>query len=192
MDPLSVIVGATAGAILGIGGNFAYDWLRATLDTRSDGKLDIAGTWGEWTPKGYSRQFSVGVIRYRFWKRRYEFDGTNYHNDGSPFCYWRTTSSSIDRSRREFHYVFETRDAASMQVTLYGYGVISLVREGKLLVPGDGFYIYSTGDDSARQMSHTMQRLDPAGFKRLTENAATELERQMPNEWAQRAANSPV
>lgn len=176
-----------AGAVLGVAGNFAYDAIRVMLDQRSDGKLAITGVWGEWTPDGFGRQFSIGEIRYRFWKRRFEFNGTNFYNDGRPFCHWATTASYIDRERREFHYIFANQDLNSPHVSSYGYGVVSLAEIGKRIVPTSGFYLYS-GPNGARQMTHTMNRVtDTALFRDRSQNVAGDLKRFFPEEWDQRS-----
>lgn len=176
-----------AGAALGVAGNFAYDAIRALLDQRSNGKLAITGVWGEWTPHGYGRQFSVGEIKYRFWKRRFDFNGTNYYNDGRPFCHWVTTASYIDRKNGEFHYIFANKDLNSPHVSSYGYGVVTLAEISKRVVPTGGFYLYS-GPDGARQMTHTMNRVtDSALFRDRTKNVASDLDRFFPVEWKQRS-----
>lgn len=178
---------AITGAVLGIGGNFIFEYLRSLVGRRAGGKLAIEGTWCEWTPEGYGRQFSVGVIKYRFWKRRYDFDGTNYHNDGRPYCHWNTTASYVDKERKEFHYIFGNHDLSSPHVQSYGYGVISLVMRGDELVPSDGFYLYS-GAGGARQMGHSMVRVtDPALFLDRSVSAASDLQKVLPQEWHQRS-----
>lgn len=185
-------VWAIVGAVFGIGGNFVFEYLRALVARNSGGKLAIEGTWCEWTPEGYGRQFSVGVIRYRFWKRRYDFDGTNYHNDGRPYCHWRTTASFVDKDRNEFHYVFANYDLAAPQVQSYGYGVVTLLAEDDDLVPRAGFYLYS-GPSGARQMGHTMVKVtDSALFRDRSKNAAKALKKVMPKEWQQRSDAAPV
>lgn len=180
------------GAVLGVAGNFAYEAIRGAMERRAGGKLDIEGKWGEWTPDGYGRQFSAGEIKYRFWKRRYDFDGTNYFNDGQPYCHWVTTASYIDKDRKEFHYIFANHDLTSPQVRSYGYGVISLVRTAESLTPVSGFYLYS-GPTGARQMSHTMHRIsDPALFSDRSENVSEDLKRVFPDEWNRRSDRAPV
>ncbi|WEO78705.1 hypothetical protein BJQ94_06655 [Cryobacterium sp. SO2] len=180
-----------AGAILGVAGNFAFEFLRSRLERNSGGKVKIEGTWGEWTPKGYGRQFSVGEIKYRFWKRRYDFNGTNYYNDGRPYCHWYTTASYIDKERNEFHYIFANHDLSSPQVQLYGYGVIKLGAEGGGLVPLSGFYMYS-GPRGARQMGHTMRQVkDPNEFADRSREAAAGLQRIFPVEWMLRSDSAP-
>ncbi|MCQ9165480.1 hypothetical protein [Arthrobacter sp. STN4] len=175
------------GAVLGIVGMFVFEYLWSLIARRSGGTLAIEGTWCEWTPEGYGRQFSVGVIKYRFWKRRYDFDGTNYYNDGRPYCHWSTTASYVDKERKELHYIFANHDLSSPQVQSYGYGVVSLVVRGKELVPSDGFYLYS-GSNGARQMGHSMLRVtDSALFLDRSMNVATDLQKVLPNEWQQRS-----
>ncbi|NSX36519.1 hypothetical protein HTS88_08855 [Pseudarthrobacter oxydans] len=183
---------AVVGAVLGIGGNFIFEYLRSLVARNSGGKLAIEGTWCEWTPEGYGRQFSVGVIRYRFWKRRYDFDGTNYHNDGRPFCHWSTTASYVDKERKEFHYIFANHDLSSPHVQSYGYGVVALVPRGNELVPSAGFYLYS-GPVGARQMGHSMVPVtDPALFLDRSVNAAKDLKKVCPKEWQQRSDAAPI
>lgn len=179
------------GAVLGVAGNFLFEYLRSRLERNSGGKLAIEGTWAEWTPDGYGRQFSVGVIKYRFWKRRYDFNGTNYHNDGRPYCHWYTTASFVDKERNELHYVFANHDLATPQVQLYGYGVVKLGESGDRLVPLSGFYLYS-GPSGARQMSHSMRLVSNSSrFADRSKNAAADLEATFPQEWHQRLGATP-
>lgn len=120
------------------------------------GKLSIRGHWAEWIPGSTGRQFSIGTIQYNVFQRRYNFDGTNYRNNGDPFCHWRTVTSYLDFGKLEFHYVFATKDVDSMQTTSYGYGVLQLVSRDGSLIPEDGYYIYANGHDAAVSQSHTL------------------------------------
>jgi hypothetical protein len=114
------------------------------------------GALGEWIPGSAGRQFSIGTIQYNVFQRRYNFDGTNYRNNGNPFCHWRTVTSYLDFSKLEFHYVFATKDVDSMQTTSYGYGVLQLISRDGSLIPEDGYYIYANGHDAAVSHSHTL------------------------------------
>lgn len=178
---------AIIGAVFGIFGNFIFQYFWSLAARNSGGKLEIEGTWGEWTPQGYGRQFSVGVAKYRFWKHRYDFDGTNYYNDGRPYCHWSTTASYVDKERKEFHYIFANHDLSSPHVQSYGYGVVSLMERGKELIPSDGFYLYS-GPEGARQMGHSMLKVtDSALFPDRSVNVAKDLQKLFPEEWQQRS-----
>ncbi|MEQ1737640.1 MAG: hypothetical protein ABL886_14700 [Rhodoglobus sp.] len=134
-------------------------WL---INRNKFGRLRITGNWAEWIEQSQGRQFSLGRIEYNVFRRRYNFDGTNYDNDGSPYCHWDTVSSSLDFDKLEFHYVFATRLVSSRQITSHGYGVVHLERDGGELRPVDGYYMYAELGASAGAFAfgHTMVSID--------------------------------
>jgi len=144
------------------------------------GPLQIRGNWAEWVPGSIGRQFSVGSIQYNVFRRQYSFDGTNYNNNGDPYCHWKTVTSYVDYDKQEFHYVFATKDVATMQTTSYGYGVVNLVSRGGVLAPEDGYYIYATPDGSALSLSHTMVSVSSIPARR-TSNARDFLSAELPD-----------
>lgn len=143
------------------------------------GKLSIRGHWLEWIPGSQGRQFSIGTIEYNVLRRRYNFDGTNYKNDGNPFCHWQTVTSYVDFEKLEFHYIFATKDVDSLQTTSYGYGVVQLVRRDGSLVPEDGYYIYATGTNHAASHSHTMVPIETVPLSR-NDNATELIKKALP------------
>ncbi|MGY3565082.1 hypothetical protein [Sinomonas sp. RB5] len=161
-------------------------WLVGALvvDRVRFGRVDIKGAWAEWVESGDDRCFSVGVIERRAFTSQYVFDGTNYHNDGRPFCYWRTVKSHFGQDKSEYIYVFATKDVTSLQTTSYGYGVVNLASDGKSLVPAGGFYMYSVGTNTALQRDHTLKRADKNEIPKPGENAAKFLARTFPAEWS--------
>jgi hypothetical protein len=148
---LSIPIGIIAARI-----DVLISWI---VNRSRHGKLELRGKWVEWIPRSTDRHFSVGRIQFNVLRRRYEFNGTNYLNNGEPFCHWTTVTSYLDWERLEFHYVFATQDAASLQTTSYGYGVLHLVNDDGVLAPQDGYYIYSTANGDAVSMSHTLTRV---------------------------------
>ena len=124
------------------------------------GRVEIKGNWAEYVATSPSRQYSLCTMEYDVIHRRYNFDGTNYNNDGSPHCYWRTVSSHLDRDELQFHYVFETREVSTMHVKSYGYGVLNLAHADNRIVPADGYYVYVTPTGDAAAVNHTMKRAD--------------------------------
>ena len=155
------------GLVLGIGGNLAANVAQGTIDSRRErkqfGPLNIEGTFAEWVPDSMGRQFSIGQIRYVRSAKRYDLDGTNYKNDGEPYCRWRTVASSLDLRNRQFHYVFVTTNFATPNTSSYGYGVIYLDHRNDGLEPVDGFYVYVDGTQNSRDaiaVSHTMDRIN--------------------------------
>jgi len=145
------------------------------------GKLSLSGHWAEWIPGSDGRQFSIGTIEYNVLRRRYNFDGTNYKNDGDPYCHWQTVTSYVDFEKLEFHYVFATKDVVSLQTTSYGHGVVQLVRRDGSLIPEDGYYIYATGANSAVCHSHTMLPIEMVAPNR-NHNAAELLKTVFPSQ----------
>lgn len=149
-------------------------WERWTL-----GKLRIKGHYAEFVPNSVGRQFSLGSISWRPSRRQYAFDGTNYRNDGEPFCHWRTVSSYLDRETNEYHYVFRTTAIGSLRLMSYGYGVVNLVQSEGALVPQDGYYVYVTPTGEVVSVDHTVVRIDALPATR-TENAGELLARVLP------------
>ena len=186
MDGLWILT-LILGVPVGVFATVVYDSILRLIRNARHGRVDINGTWIEWVPNCYGRQFSIGKIRYDVFRRQYVFDGTNYRNDGSPFCHWRTVSSYLDLNAYEYHYVFATKDVMSMQTTSFGYGVMSLVANGKRLIPAGGSYMYATGKDTAMQMSHSMKKIDPKLFPEVGQSSAQLLELVLPLEWSCRS-----
>lgn len=124
------------------------------------GRVEIKGNWAEYVSTSPSRQYSLCTMEYDVVHRRYNFDGTNYNNDGSPHCYWHTVSSHLDRDGLQFHYVFETREVSAMHVKSYGYGVLNLVHEDNRIVPSDGYYVYVSPTGEPVAVSHTIKHAD--------------------------------
>ena len=124
------------------------------------GRVEIKGNWAEYVPTSPNRQYSLCTMEYDVIHRRYNLNGTNYNNDGSPHCYWRTVSSHLDREGLQFHYVFETREVSAMHVKSYGYGVVNLAHVEKRIVPSDGYYVYVSPTGEAAAITHTMKRAD--------------------------------
>ncbi|MDX1882712.1 hypothetical protein [Mycolicibacterium sp. 120270] len=154
------------GVVLGIGGNLAANLAQNAIDTRRErkqfGPVNIEGVFAEWVPDSKGRQFSIGQIRYVKSSKRYDLDGTNYRNDGEPFCRWRTVASSLDLRNRQYHYVFVTTNFETPNTNSYGYGVIYLDSQGDGLEPVDGYYVYVDDTQWSRKaisVSHTMDRI---------------------------------
>ena len=148
---LSIPIGVAAARI-----DVLISWV---FNRIKHGRLEIRGSWAEWIPGSSGRQFSIGTIQYNVLRRRYNFDGTNYYNNGEPYCHWQTVTSYVDYDKLEFHYIFATKDVATLQTTSYGYGVLQLVSRNGILSPEDGYYIYATPDGSALSLSHTLVRV---------------------------------
>lgn len=124
------------------------------------GRVEITGNWAEYVATQPSRQYSLVTIEYDLIHRRYNLNGTNYNNDGSPHCDFRTVSSHLDREELQLHYVFETRELSAMHVKSYGYGVVNLAQNGNKIVPVDGYYVYVTPAGEPVAVSHSLKPAD--------------------------------
>ena len=144
------------------------------------GRVEIKGNWAEYVATAPNRQYSLCTMEYDVIRRRYNFDGTNYNNDGSPHCHWRTVSSHLDRHALQFHYVFETREVSAMHAKSYGYGVINLAHTGNRIVPSDGYYVYVSPVGDAVAVSHMMKPVDALPPRDV--NAASYLDGLFPAE----------
>lgn len=153
------------------------------------GRLDRKSDWLEYVPKGELRQFSVGRFRYSLRRREWEFSGTNFNNDGSPFCHWRTVKSLHDTGSQTFYYVFHTEAIDSPQTTSTGFGVIKLKKEGRRMIPQHGYYNYTQPNGDPISVQHTMQQIDhiPSEYER---DASELFRKYLPKEWANRNKES--
>ena len=148
----TLLVGFVLGIPASVIAAYLYDMLREKMIYR---KLDIEGTWGEFVKNSEGRQFSLGQI-YRDKRRRiYAFDGTNYNNDGTPYCHWTTINSHIDKSQGQFFYTFRAQVEDEPDRQYYGFGVVNLAPDisGKL-VPVSGHYVSANVD--GKGMAHSM------------------------------------
>lgn len=145
------------GIPLGVVANYAYQYARTRTDRMFD-PIKMAGKWGELVNAPGERRCSIGEIRYDRRRGMWTFDGTNYHNDGRPFCHWTTEASYLDKSTREFYYTFTNTLAESGQKGYIGFGVIRFRRQERTWVPDRGFFI--SGNESEMYRSHSMVPLE--------------------------------
>jgi hypothetical protein len=151
-DLLLLIVGIPFGVLA----NYAYQYARDATDRMLD-PIKMEGKWGELIGAPGERRCSMGEIRYDKRRRMWSFDGTNYHNDGRPFCYWTTEASYLDKTRREFHYIFTNTLVESGQTGYIGFGVVRFRRHERAWVPDHGFFI--SGNENETYRSHSMVSL---------------------------------
>uniref|UniRef100_A0A5Q5CFG4 Uncharacterized protein n=1 Tax=Mycobacterium sp. (strain JLS) TaxID=164757 RepID=A0A5Q5CFG4_MYCSJ len=160
------------GIPIGVAANFCFQWLWTVLRWSAD-RIDIAGVWGERIHSGHERQCSVGKISYDIWRTRWTFDGTNYHDDGRPFCHWRTISSYLDRHNKVFYYIFLNTQEEEAHAGYTGFGIVHLHKVEKKWVPVRGAFAAGNPGESFR--SHSMVRLESVPENR---DQARELFRQ--------------
>jgi hypothetical protein len=146
-----------AGIPLGVVANYVYQYVRAKTD-RIFEPIKMTGKWGELVGASGERRCSMGEIRYDRRRGMWTFDGVNYHNDGRPFCYWTTEASYLDKSGREFYYIFTNTLAESGQKGYIGFGVVSFRRQDRAWVPDRGFFI--SGNEGETYRSHSMVPLE--------------------------------
>jgi hypothetical protein len=146
-----------AGIPFGVVANYIYQYARVKADKAFE-PIKVEGKWGELTTMSGERRCSMGEIRYDRRKRMWTFDGTNYHNDGRPFCRWTTEASYLDKSSREFYYVFTNTLVESGQKGYIGFGVVRFRRQESVWLPDHGFFISGSEGESYR--SHSMVPLD--------------------------------
>lgn len=150
----SVAAGIVAA---GIGGIVAYVWKKMRMETP---RVAIEGTWAEYVPRSEESQYSVGRISYDRKRGMYAFDGTNYYNNGSKRCHWRTIVSHLDVDGRQFYYIFDAVMEGELDKRYFGFGFVNLVEKDGVLIPADGYY--SSASVDSKGMSHSME---PAPFE---------------------------
>jgi hypothetical protein len=142
-----------AGVPLGVLANYLYQYAKGRTDRMFD-PMKLAGYWGELMSTPGERRCSLGEIRYDRRRGMWTFDGTNYHNDGRPYCHWTTEASYLDKSAREFYYIFTNTLVESGQKGYVGFGVVRFRRQGGAWVPDRGFFI--SGAEGETYRSHSM------------------------------------
>lgn len=145
------------GILVGVLGNFAYQWTR-DLVARATGRIEIKGVWAERIVDGTERVHSIGQIRYDMRQQMWVFDGTNYHNDGTPFCHWRTISSYVDRKDHRYYYIFLNTHVDATHAGYTGFGFVDLEHRGGAWVPRNG--AFAAGNPGEAFRSHSMVKLD--------------------------------
>ncbi|MFJ4786501.1 hypothetical protein [Streptomyces sp. NPDC088794] len=152
-DYLFLLLGIPAGIV----SNGIYQYLKIFTSRRID-RIKLEGVWGEHMGESGERQCSIGEIRYDLRRRMWAFDGTNYHNDGRPYCHWVTLTSYFDNEKREFYYTFSNTLAETGQTGYIGFGVLRFRRQDRKWVPDRGFFISGTEGESYR--SHSVVPLE--------------------------------
>jgi hypothetical protein len=159
LDWSSLAVGGLIGFVLNVAASYVYDKLRVVLSKR---KVKIDGLWAEYLPESSDHQYTFGRIYFDKARGFYAFDGTNYRNDGQPFCHFQTVTSHIDLDTHEYFYVFVAQVENELDRRYYGFGVVNLTVDDKgALVPARGHYVSANVD--GKPMSHTIVPADELG-----------------------------
>ncbi len=145
------------GIPFGVAANAAYHYVRIVTGRTFD-RIQLEGKWGEYVENYSDHQYSIGEIRYDLRRRMWAFNGTNYYNDGRPYCHWETLASYFDKTKREFYYTFHNTLLKSSQTSHVGFGVIRFRREEGKWIPDRGFFI--SGSEGESYLWHTMVPLD--------------------------------
>jgi hypothetical protein len=154
MKDLLLLLG---GIPFGVLANYVYQYAKSKTDHMFD-PIRMTGKWGELVGGSGERRCSMGEIRYDRRRKMWTFDGTNYHNDGRPFCHWTTEASYLDKSARELHYIFTNTLVESGQKGYMGFGVVRFRRQEHAWVPDHGFFI--SGNEGETYRSHSMVPLE--------------------------------
>jgi hypothetical protein len=159
---LEVLLGLLVGITGGVIASCVYKIIE---QHRHMYQVDIVGNWAERIPRSVGHSFSFGEIVFDKHRGMYAFDGTNFSDDGTPFCHWETVASHLDVNARQFFYIFTARLEGSLQNTYVGFGVVNLARpDDGQLVPVDGHYASWSVDDEP--MSHSMVRMSDIVYRR--------------------------
>lgn len=176
--------------VLGIPIGLVTTWIAALImigwARLQHGKLAISGHWAEYAETSTGREFSIGTLEYQWFRRRWEFNGTNYHSNGTPLCHWQTTSSTLNLQTGKFFYIFDSTDVGRFQSSSTGFGCLNLIRRHKTIVPEDGYFMYH--DAEAVSVSHSMVPIARIPDSR-GDSAAEILAETFPAAWA--ALNTP-
>ncbi|WP_151526147.1 hypothetical protein [Serinicoccus kebangsaanensis] len=160
------------GIIVGVAANAIYQFVRDLVVRLAD-TMDIKGVWGERILDGEERIYSIGEIRYDVRRSMWILDGTNFYNDGRPFCHWRTVAARLDRSAKKYYYVFDNTHENAAHAGYTGFGVVNLSREGRKWTPSRG--AFAAGNPGECFRSHTMVRLARAPLTREARSEAFKL-----------------
>lgn len=153
MDILVFVIGVTTGVL----GNFATHALRSSAGWIWE-PYKIKGIWIEKIHSGEERVFSLGRIRKDLRRGMWTFEGTNYHNDGTPFCHWRTVTSHLDKQNKRFYYTFLNTPHNSTHTSYTGFGFLELTREGRHYVPTRGSF--AAGNPKEQFRSHSIVKIE--------------------------------
>lgn len=152
LDWVSLLIGGLIGYVLNLVASWSYDKIQAMLSAQ---KVELDGVWAEYVPDSGDHQYSLGKIYFDKSRNLFAFDGTNYLNDGRPFCHWKTVTSHIDKNNQEYFYVFVAQIENELDRRYYGFGVVNLALNDKgVLVPARGHYVSANVD--GRPMSHSI------------------------------------
>lgn len=146
-----------AGVPIGVLANYAYQYAKSRTDRMFD-PIEMTGKWGELVGESGERRCSMGEIRYDRRRGMWTFDGTNYYNDGRPFCHWTTETSYLDKDSRGFYYIFTNTLVESGQKGYIGFGVVRFRRNERAWVPDRGFF--ASGNEGETYRSHSMVPLE--------------------------------
>lgn len=148
-----------AGIPIGMAANACYQWAKVGIGWISD-PIRMSGTWVERIHSGTERQFSIGEIRWNVRRSIWDFEGTNFHNNGVPFCHWKTITSYLDRDNKRFYYTFLNTPDDSSHTSYTGFGVLELAKRGRSYVPCRGSF--AAGNPGETFRSHSMIKVDRA------------------------------
>ena len=153
-----------AAFFIGVGSGLVVMYIWPFIENaRMRRRVRIEGVWGEYITDAQGHQYSCVRIYFDTWRKMYAFDGTNYKNNGSRYCHWRTVSGYLDEHSHKYLYIFAIELAADPNMTRYGHGVINLTQDAEgLLVPSDGHYVSADIDGT----TYTMHRLDNFKYAR--------------------------
>lgn len=159
-NPWIVVGTLIIGVLTGVAGNALYQWIKNAYALVTD-RLEIKGIWGEGIRDGNERHFSIGTIRYEPARQMWTFDGTNYHDDGNPYCHWSTIASYLDRSSHHYYYIFQNTPHDDVHAGYTGFGFVDLVKTPKgVWAPARGSF--AAGNPGECFRTHSMVRLDDA------------------------------
>jgi hypothetical protein len=116
----------------------------------------LEGVWVEYIPDSEGRRISIGRIYFDDQKKTFQFDGTNYHDDLRPYCYWQTVASIFDHHELKLYYTFKAQVVNQLDKTYYGFGWVCMGRDGGHFNVDDGHYVSANID--GRPMTHSMNR----------------------------------
>jgi hypothetical protein len=162
-----LLAGFVVGVVSSLVAAFIWPFIE---NARMRRRIRIEGVWGEYITDARGHQYSCVRVYFDKWRKMYAFDGTNYKNNGSRYCHWRTVSGYLDERSRKYFYIFAIELAEDPNTTRHGFGVINLTQDAEgLLVPTDGHYVSADIDGT----TYTMHRLD--NFKYAREDSGQNL-----------------
>ena len=101
----------------------------------------ISGFWFQHIPYYKGRSYSIGHLSYNRYKRAFEWNGTNYSDNGEPLSDWECVHLHEDLAAKKILSLFRGHFRKSPYSLFYGFVVINFRNTpNNKVYPTDGFF----------------------------------------------------